>query len=371
MSHSFRDIQGIIDDLNRSRSVYKSFTDQILSSTSGINAIQESLAAQRALDRSLLASATSALATVNLPDYTSNIRDLVSANKTLTDIVSQASIADSAMSKIFAEHNVLRKSLASIASLRSTTEPLASFDTSRLLYTSLSSQVRLLDLETHSFGNLIGATNLFTNDLAATFSKLTSSYRDVIESIPKISKQLVPFVATYAPIEYALELDVIEGITVEDDEAQDLEPLPSVDDELASFDERLLALLKGARQSLDSDNPEKARHVTTSVREFFTHILHELAPDHEINQWTTDASYYHNGRPTRRTRLLFICRTFSCDPLTKFIEHDVQAALTLVDSLNAGTHAIESKLTQPQLQAIVYRMESLALFLLKVSRGGG
>jgi hypothetical protein len=370
MSNPFENIQSIIDDLNRSFSVYNSVAAQVLSSTSTANLIQESLAAQRKIDRDIIASATSVLATARLPDYTSNIRDLISANKALTDLVSQASVTDSVMSQMFKEHNALRKSLESIATLPPTTEFLASVDANRLLHTSLSSQIRLLDLEKRSFGNLIGATNLFSNDLTATFSKLTSSYRDVIESIPNISERFAPFIINHVPLEYALELDVVEAITIEADDDQEPEPLPSVDDELASFDKKLRSLLNGARQSLYSDNPEKARHVTTSVRELFTHILHELAPDSEIKRWTTDDSHYHDDRPTRRARLLFICRHFSCDPLTKFIESDVQAVLMLVDSLNAGTHAIESKLTQSQLQAIVYRMESLVLFLLKVSREG-
>ena len=132
----------------------------------------------------------------------------------------------------------------------------------------------------------------------------------------------------------------------------------------------MLNLLNGARQSLQSDNPDRARHVTTSVRELFTHILHGLAPDDEIRKWTTDESHFYNNRPTRRARLLYICREFSCDPLTKFVEDDVRAALTLIGSLNAGTHVVESKLTYPQLEAVVYRVESLALFLLKISRNG-
>jgi hypothetical protein len=96
--------------------------------------------------------------------------------------------------------------------------------------------------------------------------------------------------------------------------------------------------------------------------------VHRLAPDDEIKAWSTDREHYHDSRPTRRARLLYICRRFSCDPLTKFVENDVKAALTLVESLNAGTHVVESKLTTSQLEAIVYRMESLALFLLKVSK---
>lgn len=370
MSDPFRHLQSVIDDLNLSLSIYDSFTSQILKSTSAIAAIQDSLAAQRAIDRDLMASAASALSAVRLPDFTSNFRDLVSANKALTNIVSQSVITDSALSKVFAEHNALRDSLASIATLPSATDLLSSLDTTRLLHTSLSSQYRLLDLETHSFGSLIDASNVLSNDLAATFSKLTRSYRDVIEAIPVIPQDFVPFIATYSPMEYSLELDVLEGISVERDEEAEVEPLPSVDDELASFDGRLLTLLKGARESLNSDNPDKARHVTTSARELFTHILHGLAPDAEITKWSTDAGHYHDNRPTRRARLLYICRKFSCDPLTKFVEDDVRAALALVSSLNAGTHVVQSKLTQFQLQAIVYRMESLALFLLKVSRGG-
>jgi hypothetical protein len=369
MSNPFRHIRSVIDDLNRSLAIYDGFTSQILKSTSAITAIQASLAAQRAIDRDLIASATSALSAVRLPDFTSNLGDLVSANRALTDIISQSAITDSALSKAFAEHNVLRNSLASIATLPSATDLLSSLDTTRLLHTSLSNQYRLPDLEAHSFGSLIDASNVLSSDLAATFSKLTRSYRDVIEAIPIIPQNFVPFIANYSPIEYSLELDVLESISVERDEEADVEPLPSVDDELASFDSRLLTLLNGARESLNSDNPEKARHVTTSVRELFTHMLHGLAPDAEIRKWSTEAGHYHDNRPTRRARLLYICRTLSCDPLTKFIQDDVRAALALMDSLNAGTHVVQSKLTQFQLQAIVYRMESLALFLLKVSRG--
>jgi hypothetical protein len=228
----------------------------------------------------------------------------------------------------------------------------------------------LLDLETHSLGRLIGSSTIFANELTATFGKLTRSYRDVIECFPRIPELQIPFITTFSPLEYSLELDVLERISVEQDEDVEVEGLPLVDHELASFDDRLLILINGARKSLKSDNPDRARHITTSVRELFTQILHGLAPDEEIRKWSADAAYYHNNRPTRRARLLYICRRFACDPLTKFVDDDVRAALTLIDSLNAGTHVVQSSLTEFQLQAIVYRMEALALFLLKISRGG-
>ncbi|MCT0217842.1 hypothetical protein KQ304_02340 [Synechococcus sp. CS-1329] len=344
-------------------------TSQILKSASMSRALQESLAAQRTMDRSLIASAASTLATFRLPDLTSNYGELLSANKVLSQYVSQASIAESTLSKVFAEHNSLRKSLESITSLSTTRDLLSSLDTTRLLHTSLSSQYRLLDLESQKFGSMIGASNVWANDLAATFGKFTSSYRDVVDAITVVPQNIGPLIATYAPIEYSLELDVIERVTIESEDEPNYDALPSLDEELATFDDRLLILLNGARDSLNSSNPDKTRHVTTSVRELFTHIIHGLAPDDDIKKWSTNETHYHDNRPTRRARLLYICRTFSCDPLTKFIEDDVRAALSLVDSLNAGTHVVQSKLTHSQLQAVVYRMESLALFLLKVSRG--
>ena len=173
-----------------------------------------------------------------------------------------------------------------IASQSAVKDLLSSLDTTRLLHTSLSSQYRLLDFETHSIGKLLGTNSILANELTSTFSKFTRSYRDVIECIPKLLDLQIATIAKISPIEYSLELNVLEHISVEDEEAHENEPcgLPDVDEELASFDSRLLALINGARQSLESDNPDRARHVTTSVRELFMQLLHGLAPDAEIKQ---------------------------------------------------------------------------------------
>lgn len=372
MDETFREIQRASRELTRSVSVYSDMVRKLRLSSSAFTSLQDSIAKQLEFDRTLMNSTSSILSQcrfVNLA--TTNLIDVSLANLSLADLVSKASISDSVMSKVFAEHNALRNSIASIASETMVRDLLSSFDTAKLLNTSLVSQLRLLDLETHSIGRLVGASMVLSNDLIATFSKFTRSYRDVLECIPNVPEFQVPLIAKYSPIEYSLELDVLECISIDKDKVESTEPevLPTVDEELASFDGNLLNLINGARQSLKSDNPDRARHVTSSVRELFTQVIHRLAPDAEVKTWTNDAEHFSNNRPTRRARLLYICRKFSCDPLTKFVEDDVRAALTLVDSLNAGTHVVKSKLTKHQLEAIVYRIETLALFLLKISRG--
>jgi len=370
MDDAVRALQKQITLISQSTAAYNNVFADLTKSTSAITSLQSSLAKQFERDRALLGNTSAILSQARLiSEVTSNFRDLSRANACLTSLVSAASVTDSAMSKVFADHNALRSSIAAIASQSSVTSLLSSLDTTRLLHTSLSSQYRLLHLEAASFGSRIEASKLFANDLTSTFSKFTRSYRDLVECIPAIQESHIPFVAKYSPIEYSLEVDVLEQISVDDIEEDEVSTgLPSVDDELATFDNKLLTLINGARQSLASDNPDRARHVTTSVRELFTHILHGLAPDDKIKAWSTDVGHYHEKRPTRRARLLYICRNFSCDPLTAFVENDVQAVLTLVNSLNAGTHVVQSKLTERQLAAIVYRMESLALFLLNVSK---
>lgn len=370
MHDSFRDLERAARDISRSLNVYTGIAAQLQKSTSVFASLQASIAEQLASNKSLFGSASEALSKASLATLTTtNFRDLGLANERLTELVSRAAISNSTLSQVFAEHNTLRASLESIATRPSMIDLLSSMDTTRLLHTSLSSQYRLLGLEASSIGRLVGASNVFANDLTATFGKFTRSYRDVIECIPRISERQATFIAKYPPVEYSLELDVLERISIDTDEGVKSTGLPTVDGELASFDDRLLTLINGARESLKSDNPDRARHVTTSVRELCTQVLHRLAPDDEIKKWSEDGDHYHNGRPTRRARLLYICRRFSCDPLTKFVEEDVRAAITLIDSLNAGTHVVHSQLTDFQLEAIVYRIEALALFLLKISRG--
>jgi hypothetical protein len=371
MNDPLRDIKRQTALISQSTAAYNSMFGDLVKSTSAITSLQDTLAKQFLQDRELFTATSAILSQARaIKAVTSNFDDLTRANERLTSIVSAACIADSSLSKVFADHNAMRSSIAEIASQSSVRNLLSSLVTTRLLNTSLTSQYRLLHLETVSFGNKIDASTLFANDLASQLGKLTRSYRDLVDCIPAIPEAYVPFITTNAPVEYSLELDVLEKISVDEDDGDETAlQFPSVDEELAAFDKKLLILINGARQSLASDNPDRPRHVTTSVRELFTAILHRLAPDEEIRAWSTDKDHYRENRPTRRARLLYICRQFSCDPLSKFVENDAKAALTLVESLNEGTHVVESKLTTRQLEAIVYRMESLALFLIKVSKG--
>ena len=168
------------------------------------------------------------------------------------------------------------------------------------------------------------------------------------------------------------EIDVLkEIITPEyDREIPDEYEVPVVleviflEDRLRDIDRGLPNLLQGARHALSTDNPDRARHVTVSLRELIGHVLRHLAPDNSIRDWTNDSSYYHGGRPTRKARLLYISREINADDLSEFVNAEVTLAIKLMDLLNGGTHVTASRLTDRQLQALVTRTELLLSFLL-------
>ncbi len=136
---------------------------------------------------------------------------------------------------------------------------------------------------------------------------------------------------------------------------------------LPQLDPSLLILYQGAITSLDSNNPDKQRHVAVSLRELFTHILHTLSPDNKFKEWNNDPNNLKDGRPTRKGRLLYIYRNINFPPFNQFIKRDVEAALSFLDLLQKGTHKIKKPFSEQQYRAILSRMESIIYFIIKTN----
>jgi len=362
-----------------SSSVYSDALSQLTRSAASFSLIKGTLTKQIGLDRHLFSSTSAILDQVRQTGSISpNIQALTGANINLTRMLGSVSVKDSTFSRIFQVQQRLHGTIKGIALNDSLTSAFARIDTTRMLSASLVAQTKLAAFDHLPFGTLAGIDTAFSKTLTINFGNFTRSYQSLLDtaSMRESLHKHVPFITTYLPVEYYREIEVLQRITVEDDKAENedeivirkalSESLPSVDALLQGFNNQLCRLLQGARDSAISNNLDRARHVTTSVRELFTQVLHALAPDDELRAWSTNRQFFHNNRPTRRARLLYICRNINCDPLTRFIEDDVQAALSFVDSLNAGTHVVESRLTDAQLGSIVSRMESLLVFLLQL-----
>ncbi len=181
--------------------------------------------------------------------------------------------------------------------------------------------------------------------------------------------QSEPVIVQHPPREVFREEEILKEIIIPeyDREIPDEYEVPVVpeeiflEDRLRDIDRGLPNLLQGARHALSTDNPDRARHVTVSLRELTGHVLRHLAPDNSIRSWTDESSYFHNHRPTRRARLLYINRAINNGSLSEFIDADVTSTIKLMDLLNGRTHDITSHMTDRELQALVTRTELLLL----------
>ena len=383
MRNPYFELSKVAKGLSLSTSIYSDAISQLSRSMASFSTLEPMITKQIEIDRGLFGSAKAILGQVRqVKSISPDIRALTSANSNLSRMLGSVSIKDLALSEMFQDQQRLHATIKGFALNDSFASPFARIDTTRMFSASLLAQTKLASFDRLSLGRLARIDAAFSKALTINFGNLTRSYQSLLDaaSTREALSKHVPFITTYPPVEYYREVEVLESISVEDEDTEDddelvitealSESFPSVDALLADSNDGLCRLLQGARDSVISDNPDRARHVTTSVRELFTQVLHTLAPDDGVREWSTDEQHFHNNRPTRRARLLYICRHINCDPLARFVENDVRAALSFVDSLHAGTHVVESTLTEPQLRSIVLRMESLLLFLLQLRNVG-
>jgi len=155
------------------------------------------------------------------------------------------------------------------------------------------------------------------------------------------------------------EAEVIKTITPKDHALNKL---------IGSVDIGLIKLYEGAKEATVSQGTDKVRHVAVSLRELLTHILNRLSPDEEILKWNSEPSNIVKGRPTRKARLLFICRNINHDSFTNFVDKDISSTLSFLDLLQEGTHAINTNYDDKQIESLVLRVESLLIFLINIAK---
>ena len=110
----------------------------------------------------------------------------------------------------------------------------------------------------------------------------------------------------------------------------------------------------------------------SSLRELWSHLFRRLAPDDLVVAWLkkepNQKGLLHEDRPTRRARVLYVCREINNGPLTKFLVEDTQALVSLFELFNR-VHALETKLTDKELGAIFSRSDSGLTYILQIYKG--
>jgi len=243
---------------------------------------------------------------------------------------------------------------------------------------SVFAEESLVSFPWDNLGSKINITDPTKDLISSNFLEISQYYSSLLKSFeenPISFAEISPVLTKSAPIEYFTGANLLEAISVDEEQIAEEEIIKNeilVENEssltsyLPRLDTGLTKMWDGANAALSSSNPDKVRHFSASIRELFTHVIHILAPDEQIKKWSNDSSLYDKGKPTRKARLLFICRNISNDPLTKFVEKDVSATVEFLGLFQEGTHAITASFSEHQLIALKARAESTLKFLLEI-----
>jgi hypothetical protein len=243
---------------------------------------------------------------------------------------------------------------------------------------SLFAEKSLYGITTENLGSRITLAIEPKNYLTSSFLELSESYSTLLKSFennPLSYIQISPSISRIAPLEYFSTANLLEAISVAEDITPEEELLKNeiqyeneilLSSHLPRIDTGLYKMWKGAIEAYNSNNSDKVRHFSTSIRELYTHLLHILAPDDAIKKWTSDPTYYHEGRPTRKARLLFICRNINNDQFNTFVKKDVEATIAFIDIFQKGTHNIDPAFSPNHLVTIKSKAENTLKFLLEI-----
>jgi hypothetical protein len=243
---------------------------------------------------------------------------------------------------------------------------------------SLFAEKSLYAITTENLGSRITLAAEPKNYLTSSFLGLSDSYSTLLKSFetnPLSYTQISPSISRIAPLEYFSTANLLEAISVEEDITPEEELLKNeiqyenevlLSRHLPRIDAGLYKMWKGAIEAYNSNNSDRVRHFSTSIRELYTHLFHILAPDDAIKKWTSDPTHYHEGRPTRKARLLFICRNINNDPFSTFVKKDVDATIAFIDIFQKGTHDIDPVFSPNHLVTIKSKAENTLKFLLEI-----
>jgi hypothetical protein len=136
---------------------------------------------------------------------------------------------------------------------------------------------------------------------------------------------------------------------------------------LNKLDPRLYKLWAGAHLAAASTNPDRVRHSCVSIRELMTHVMHRLAPTEKVLAWNTDPRRLHQGKPTRKTRLAYICESVARGPLSEFVVLRIDSVVALADLVQKGTHGIGVEFSPHEMQLMFNAAEEALCSLIEIA----
>ncbi|MBK8399001.1 MAG: hypothetical protein IPL26_27590 [Leptospiraceae bacterium] len=223
--------------------------------------------------------------------------------------------------------------------------------------------------------------SILKSNLLSTYQNLSNSYIGLTEIFADSKNNIFTLPDYYslgATKEYAIASqsyfsisEIREGseeLTIHEsfEEENLVEICYSVPKILENINKKFIILWNGAHEALTSNNPDRIRHASVSIRELLTHLIHTLSPEDKMKDWSKDPNHFVNGKPTRSARMSYILREINTPQLKDFVEKDIKACVELLNCFQNGTHSLESKLTENQLKILIVRVGAFIQYLFAI-----
>jgi len=326
---------------------------------------------------------------LELSGAAARIQEIVSANQHWQDLIKQATATSRITESLSAAHQSwldtikpIQHDFSKLSQLQASAK-LALCDTSL----RLSATERLMaGIDFEAIRGRFQIEMPVISGLESSIAHVAASYGNLAESLREISDitRLPAFVLPGATREIYTTSFALETLRPwderDEDEAEtEIQFVAEAELEtsgcialLQQVDPGLARPYIGARDALYGNNADRARHILSSLRELWNHLLRRLAPDDLVAAWIPGVSnqkdLLHDGKPTRRARVLYVCRELNNEPLTDFLMHDTRALVKLIELFNR-VHELETALTDEQLRAILIRTDSWLMYILQISSG--
>ena len=326
---------------------------------------------------------------LELSGAAARIQEIVSANQHWQDLIKQATATSRITESLSAAHQSwldtikpIQHDFSKLSQLQASAK-LALCDTSLRL---AATERFMAGIDFEAIRGRFRIEMPVISGLESSIAHVAASYGGLAESLLEISDitRLPTFVLPGATREiyttsFALETLRPWGDRDEDEAETEIQLVAEAELEtsgcialLQQVDPGLARPYIGARDALYGNNADRARHILSSLRELWNHLLRRLAPEDLVAAWIPGVSnqkdLLHDGKPTRRARVLYVCRELNNDPLTDFLIHDTRALVKMIELFNR-VHELETELTDEQLRAILIRTDSWLMYILQISSG--
>lgn len=148
-----------------------------------------------------------------------------------------------------------------------------------------------------------------------------------------------------------------------------------LEDTLPRMSQPFLDQYRGARaRSLDR-GADWWTQGSASMRKLLKGVLHTAAPNELVLPWAlrNKKALDRNGRPTRATKIEWLCRSIDNDAYREFVRTELESALALITLVDAAQHVDEFPEFEQQYDWTILRVEVAIrhILVLWMTRGSG